>query len=386
MQVIISAYTCAPGRGSEPGAGWEWTRAAALKNDITLLTRERYRPTIEQAVRAEPQLRLRILYISETTNRMLLSNAYGRYAAWQASVVRWMRRVGSRDLQIVHHLTFATDWLPAGVLYGHRMPAIWGPVGGYAPVSVPRIWHCGPRDIPGEIGRELSTRVLRRLFGDPSARKSAIVLAQNHDVARRFSKAGLVLVQPNVALPSEQLIRPRRPHGTAPTALFVGRLVGWKGWRLALAALARPEATGWQLRVIGCGRDRSAVEREVNRRGLTGRVRLLGQLDRNEVLGEMLHADALLQPSLHDGAGWAVAEAMAMGCPVVCVDVAGPSTLVKPPFGEKIPLGPDLPRRLALALNRLGPMNEFDTRWSRDRLPELLSEVYAHALASSTEF
>jgi glycosyltransferase involved in cell wall biosynthesis len=384
VRVLVSAYTCSPGRGSEPGAGWEWTRAAAIEHDVTLLTRERYRPAIEHAIQAEPGLRLQVHYLPVTSNRLLLRSTYGRYLGWQTTVATWTRQAEAGKFQVVHHLTFAIDWLPAGVLQGTALPAVWGPVGGYTSTSLARIWDCGPTAIPGELGRELVTRSLRHLFGDPAARRSAVVLAQNQDVARRFTGTGQVLVQPNVALqvPDPPTARAPRSDGAPPTALLVGRLVGWKGWRLALAALGRPEAADWRLRMAGSGPDIGAIERKVRRLGLAGRVHLLGQLERQQVLQEMLRADALLQPSLHEAAGWAVAEATAHGCPVVCLAVGGPATLIEPSFGEKVPLGPDLPKRLAVALSRSRPPAEPDHRWSRDRLPGLLREVYADALAS----
>ena len=38
MKVLISAYICAPHRGSEPGAGWNWSLAAAEENEVWVLT------------------------------------------------------------------------------------------------------------------------------------------------------------------------------------------------------------------------------------------------------------------------------------------------------------------------------------------------------------
>lgn len=43
MRVLVSAYACTPGRGSEPGAGWEWAAAAARENWVLLLTRSNNR-------------------------------------------------------------------------------------------------------------------------------------------------------------------------------------------------------------------------------------------------------------------------------------------------------------------------------------------------------
>ena len=39
MRVLLSAFQCSPGRGSEPGNGWHWaTSLAEYGHDVTVLT------------------------------------------------------------------------------------------------------------------------------------------------------------------------------------------------------------------------------------------------------------------------------------------------------------------------------------------------------------
>ena len=39
MRVLISAFQCAPGFGSEPGNGWYWpTALASLGHEVTVVT------------------------------------------------------------------------------------------------------------------------------------------------------------------------------------------------------------------------------------------------------------------------------------------------------------------------------------------------------------
>src|SRR5260370_10983131 len=53
MRVLLSAFQCAPNRGSEPGNGWHWaTSLAAYGHDVTVLTTDFERPRI---VEANPQ-------------------------------------------------------------------------------------------------------------------------------------------------------------------------------------------------------------------------------------------------------------------------------------------------------------------------------------------
>jgi glycosyltransferase involved in cell wall biosynthesis len=57
-------------------------------------------------------------------------------------------------------------------------------------------------------------------------------------------------------------------------------------------------------------------------------LRFAGRIHRDELLRFMSEqGDALLFPSIHDEAGWVVAEARACGLPVICLDRGGPPLL-----------------------------------------------------------
>src|SRR6185436_1448985 len=51
LKVLMSAYACEPGKGSEPEVGWQWALQMARFHDVTVLTRANNRPAIETALR-----------------------------------------------------------------------------------------------------------------------------------------------------------------------------------------------------------------------------------------------------------------------------------------------------------------------------------------------
>ena len=55
LRVLLSAYACEPGKGSEPGVGWNWVKQLARHEDVWVLTRSNNRGAIEQALRSEPR-------------------------------------------------------------------------------------------------------------------------------------------------------------------------------------------------------------------------------------------------------------------------------------------------------------------------------------------
>ena len=108
-----------------------------------------------------------------------------------------------------------------------------------------------------------------------------------------------------------------------PTALFVGRLLPWKGMALALRALVLLD--DWDMIVCGSGPDEHRLKRIAEKLKVDDRVKFLGWVSASRIRELMLaETDVLLFPSLHDEGGFVVAEALAAGLPVVCLKRGGP--------------------------------------------------------------
>jgi glycosyltransferase involved in cell wall biosynthesis len=387
-KILLSAYACRPKGGSEPGAGWAWCKAAARDHDVWLLTRGKFADEIAEELAISPVPSLTVVPL-ELPNWLLRlrrrpADVYWYYPLWQRLAGRTARRLhAEHSFDVIHHLTFAVDWMPAGVVQESSARVIWGPVGGSTAVPLSMARWLGPRGLLGELVRRAYTGLRRRRTGRRLAQHADMVVAQNKDVAEVFGKYGAeVVVQPNVAIrPLSGSGGPREPYGTpgTRTALFVGRLIPWKGLLLAISALARTEAVGWELWVIGDGPDWRRAERLAEELGIRDRVEFLGQLPREEVLVSLSRADALLAPAMREAAGWAVAESLASGCPVVCLDRGGPSVIVGPEDGVVVPWRGDVVGGLAKGLSGLKGRIEPVSRWSPDRLPEVLSSWYATA-------
>lgn len=396
MKVLVSAYACEPGGGSEPGAGWAWVRAAALHHEVWLLTRANNAPLIEEALAREGGLRLHPVYLDLPAHlRRWKRGSRGvhlYYLLWQALALREGRRLErEHHFDVAHHLTFAVDWMPAAVAWIPGVPLVWGPVGGSA--RSPRgLWHwLGLRGAVREVVREGLTRVMRRVAGDPTARRAAIVVAQNREVLARFRASGLVALEPNVALDLPALGQGGRGGPESPRAAYAGRLLPLKGLRLALDCLARPELAAWSLDIFGDGPEREALQRRAKRSGVEARVAFHGQRPREEVRRAIASADAFLFPSLHDAAGWSVGEALVAGTPVVCLDRGGPAVLVESGPGIAVASQGDVVAGLARALAAAPALATAEaTRsaratWSSGRLPELVDSLYRIASSSGVQ-
>lgn len=388
-RILVGAYACEPGKGSEPGAGWAWVRALAIDNDVVVLTRANNRPAIEAA--ADPAMGTSLVFeyldlapwLLRLKKRGLPAQAY--YFAWQRAAATVARRLHAREpFDVVHHLTWASDWLPAGVLAAPAPQRLWGPVGGstYAPLSV---WPAlGGRGMAREVARRIVTGTARRMFGRAAAKRSSRVLLQNPDGMEAFASLAPCEVVPNVVVP-DVVSAASRTVREPRTAVFVGRLVPLKGLVIALHALAQPAAHDWRLTLVGEGPDDARLRAVAARLGVSSRLSFAGQLPRRDVFDVVRRSAVFLFPSTHDAAGFAVAEAVALGVPVVCLDHGGPPTLIPDGGGIAVPPGRGLAARLARALDAAAALEpEARTLWNESLLVDRVRAAYANLPAAAS--
>jgi glycosyltransferase involved in cell wall biosynthesis len=336
-RILILAYGCAPNRGSEPGVGWMWSRALAGFADVWVLTQGFYEAEIERALPEVPEKEsLTFVYPSESrwSQRLRFSGnkEWGRwhYLTWQRAAVRVGRALEADiGFDLVWHLTISAAWLGSlGPLIGP--PFVFGPVGGGVSVPLRHLRSLGPRGMVFEAGRSAARATGR--FLNPAARlawrRATRILANNTNTrdwlpASSRSKA---TVFANSVIEEVRPIPPRAADGRAPTAIFAGRLIGWKGGVFAVDAMRH--LPDWRLLIVGDGPDRRRLARRVEKLGLGDRVAFFGWMQRPD-LHEMMRteADIFLFPSLHDDAPLGVVEAVSCGLPVVCLDRGGPPVL-----------------------------------------------------------
>lgn len=351
LRVLISAFYCEPGKGSEEGVGWNTSRQIARYHPAWVLTRAKNRPSIEAELSVAPVLDLHFVYcdlpgwISRWARGQLLEwHVY--YYLWQVYVFFVARRL-HREVRfdVVHHVTFVKYWIPS-FLALLPVPFVWGPVGGGE--STPESFR---RDLGARAQVSEGVRALARRMGerDPfvrlTARRSSVARATTDETAGRMAKLGArdVRIFSQLGLTGEEIDGLGRlgAKGTHTPLRFVsiGRLIHWKGFHLGLRAFATAglggDAEYW---VVGDGAERGRLQTLARELGIEERVRFWGTLPRPEALARLGECHVLVHPSLHDSGGGVCLEAMAAGRPVICLDTGGPGALITDETGLKVPV------------------------------------------------
>jgi len=347
LKVLMSAYACEPGKGSEPGVGWNIAVHMARFHDVWVLTRANNRHSIEAALERNPVENLRFCYHDlPPWARFWKRGPRGvqpYYYLWQLTAYRVVRLLHQQvNFDLAHHVTFVKYWAPASVGF-LDVPFVWGPVGGGVSAPMPFWRGLGPGGILYE-----ALRTAGRWFGecDPlvrlTARRAAVALATTRETAARITRLGAKKVELmlEVALSQDELERlgsvnvpPTRPF----RFVYIGRLLPLKGQHLALQAFARAGLADAQYWVIGGGPARKRLEQLAATLGIQPNVRFFGQMQRASALERLAECHVLVHPSLHESGGWACPEAMAAGKPVICLDIGGPAVQVTDECGFKIP-------------------------------------------------
>jgi len=201
----------------------------------------------------------------------------------------------------------------------------------------------------------VSKPLLRRTFDRLDARIA--VSASARDTWQRWFCGSMVVVPNGVG--GEFFSKPEPLPGYRdgdPTVLFVGRLEPRKGLVYLVRAFLRLKPSFPRLRLLVVGRDDGKQQEKLMSMvppRLRTDVSFVGAVPQDDLPSYFASADVFCAPSLGgESFGIVLAEAMAVGVPVVCSDIGGYRDLVRDDQ-EGLLVPPRDPEALAVALGSL---------------------------------
>jgi glycosyltransferase involved in cell wall biosynthesis len=324
LKVLMSAYACEPGRGSEPEVGWRWALQMARFHDVTVVTRANNRPVIEAALANHAGTRPNFIYydlpawVVWLKRRGLPVALY--YFLWQAGVRRHLAQ-RLREFDLIHHVTFNSFRQP-GLWWFCRKPVVLGPLGGGQVCPWRFLPSFGWQMIP-EAFRSLSvigSFLLPHVHG--CFHFATRILVANRDTLRRIpkryhSKVSSLL---EAGIPSDQVQSPRAPRdGGAVRFIWVSRLEKIKACTLAIEAFSRAVKSepDLQLGIVGDGPDAPQAKAAATQAGVSRQIQWHGRVAKNDIPRLLGEHDVFLFTSVRDTSGNVLLEAMSVGLPAI---------------------------------------------------------------------
>ncbi|MFG1291971.1 glycosyltransferase family 4 protein [Xanthobacter versatilis] len=145
-----------------------------------------------------------------------------------------------------------------------------------------------------------------------------------------------------LAVPGTEPMARVPADGEPPRLIAVGSLTPRKGYDILFDALDRITDLDFSLAIAGAAHlDPPTAEMVAARAAVAprGNIRLLGQLNRADLDAAYAKADIFVHPSLYEGYGMVLAEAMRRGLPVVCTTGGAAGETVPDGAGLKVPPG-----------------------------------------------
>lgn len=227
---------------------------------------------------------------------------------WRALAGLWraLRREARRELEAGADLVHAHWWVPAGLA---------------APRDAPTVLT-----VHGTDAALLRHSRIARSLARPVFHGARVVTAVSRELAGWVQNGVGRFVSPAHVHPMPVDTSAYGWSSGGGGAIVVARLTAQKRVHLAVETIAFLASCGHDLplTILGDGPERGALERLVDRLGITPFVRFVGAVPPAEIAGYLSRADVMLFPAQGEGFGLAAAEALMAGVPVIaCWDGGG---------------------------------------------------------------
>lgn len=339
MHVLLSSYACAPNSGSEPGSGWNWAiHIAGRGHTVTVLTTVENRSRILQELEVNPLPGITFNFVPMP--RLGLREATGlHYLIWQWMALRLARELArEQHFDVIHHVSYGSVHVPSQ-LWRLGIPVVFGPAGGGQVAPASMLPYFGKSQRQERLRTFLTRLIAHSAFHRKAFRNMGAVLVANSETLRLVRKLGRkdAELMPDTGISSLSYARTARETSGQPLrVLWVGRMLPRKAIGLSLDIFQKVTAPA-TLTILGYGQEPSEVRAMIRDRHLEDRVFWSGErVPFDEVHQAYLEHDVLLFNSLRESGGSQLCEAMAMGLPIVTLNVHGPGDMVPSNAGFKI--------------------------------------------------
>ncbi len=348
MRVLISAYECSPMSSSEAEVGWQWVSRLSKFHEIVVITKK---PVSSQKAlkltEGNKNIRFEYYDLPKIFDFMRTGDIrhFIYYNLWQIGAYFHARKLVKREkFDLVHHLVYVNTWQPTYMAF-LGLPFIYGPLGenSRVPYRIAKYygWKVNLKDAIISFARYASKNfslLMRKIYYQASK-----IIVINNEIYSKMNesikKKTYIMPAVGVELSNVDLDKKRNKNNNKFIILYVGRFVYIKAPDIALEAFLKfaKNHDDVELIMIGGGKLESKLKEMIQSSAENSKAKLLGWIDRKEVMEYMKRCDIFFFPTF-EGGGMVVLEAMSFGKPVICMDFGGPKDFVTEECGIKVPV------------------------------------------------
>lgn len=353
LKVLVSAYSCLSESGvkligGEAILGWNIVKQLTRFHQVFVLTHSQNRSAIEKALKRESLHNVKFYYIDLPNCLNFLQGFQGGiqlYAyLWQLKAYFVARKLYQKyHFDIFHHVTYANDWMASFIGALLKIPYIRGPGGGAQRVPKSFLSEFSSFDHLSQYLRSIGQWFFRR---DPffilSQKRAKVILVCNREslekIPKKWQNKTYLFPVNGISTKDFDLLSLKEKSNDKLKVLSAGKLLTIKGFSLAIKAfkIFSDKVSDTEFTIIGNGTEFSHLQSLVFKLKIQEKVQFKKWMPREQFLKELTDCDVFLFPSLRDGGGQVIIEAMAAGKPVICLGIAGPGWHIKEGCGIKV--------------------------------------------------
>ena len=331
MNILLSAYSINPYKGSEDAVGWNWALTLSRKlpdSTIYILTRTYNEIATKKGIKEYglQNVKLVIVEVPKALDwfrekHSAFHHAY--YILWQKVAYNWAKKSGIK-FDIIHHVSMG-NYRICGDMYKFKdAHTIFGPVGGgqTTPASLRSYYNKNKnyekfRDIVSKAfskfnfyKKQLSSfnelyavndetkNIMQQVANKPCKKICEISIGEN------FKALNVIHIKKQ---PVE--------------IVYLGRLIELKGIMLLMDVIKNIKTDiPFHVSLYAKGELENEIKQYIKKYKLENTVAVKGNIDYSQVIGVYQNADIFVHPTLRDSAGTVFIEAIANKLPIVALD------------------------------------------------------------------
>mgnify|MGYP002769848096 FL=1 len=355
LKILINAYACSPGMGSEPGMAWNWVSNLAKFCELHIITEGEFREKIEEVVPTLEQGKNMHFYynpVSEEIRKMCWNQGdwrfYKYYREWQWKTYLMAKEIcSSEHIDVLHQLNMIGFREP-GYLWKlskeSDVPFVWGPIGGLKQFPLAYLHGAGLKmKLFNRLKNILNVWQFKHEKRVDEALKTARLLVSSipdsYRAIKKYKGLESIVIPETGCFLSEDIPTDRFDEKELHV-MWVGKFDFRKQLPLALRAIAIANNPNIVLDIYGGGSDEqiASAKRVADLLGIIEKVVWHGNQPNDVVMNAMHKAQVFLFTSVSEDTSTVVLEAVSNRLPVLCFDACGMAAVIDDKVGRKVAL------------------------------------------------